>query len=56
MTARLEGESRDRFEADIPMRRLGIPEDVSKLAVFLAGDGSSYITGETIRVDGGLCI
>jgi len=56
MTARLEGEGRNQFEAGIPMRRLGRPEDVSGLAVFLASDGARYITGETIRVDGGLCI
>jgi len=56
MTADLKGESRNEFEAGIPMRRLGSPEDVSMLAVFLASDGARYITGETIRVDGGLCI
>ena len=56
MTAALEGDNRDQFESGVPMRRLGKPEDVSGLAVFLASDGSRYITGETIRVDGGLCI
>jgi len=38
----------------IPAGRVGFPEDVAPLAVFLAGDGASYITGETILVDGGL--
>ena len=56
MTSRLEGDGRDEFAQAIPMRRLGTPEDVAPLAVFLASDGSRYITGETIRVDGGLCI
>ena len=56
MTSELEGESRSEFEAGIPARRLGSPEDVAPLATFLASDGARYITGETIRVDGGLCI
>lgn len=37
----------------IPMRRLGTVEDVSNLAVFLASDEASYITGEVVSVDGG---
>ncbi len=37
----------------IPMRRLAKPEEIAKVAVFLASDDSSYITGETIFVDGG---
>lgn len=38
----------------IPMRRMGKPEDVAHAALFLASPESDYITGETIRVDGGL--
>lgn len=38
----------------IPLGRVGYPKDVAPLAVFLASDDSSYITGETILVDGGL--
>ncbi|MFN2495389.1 MAG: SDR family oxidoreductase [Pseudonocardiaceae bacterium] len=37
-----------------PMRRLGVPEDVAHLVAFLVSDAASWITGETIRVDGGL--
>ena len=40
----------------IPLKRMGQPEDVANLAVFLAGNGSDYITGEVIRVDGGLAM
>lgn len=40
----------------IPVGRLGSPEDVAEVALFLAGNGASYITGETIRVDGGLAM
>ncbi len=39
---------------NIPLNRLGMPEDVADLAVFLASDKSSYITGSTYVVDGGL--
>jgi glucose 1-dehydrogenase len=39
---------------NIPLKRLGEPEDVASVAVFLASDESSYITGTTIFVDGGL--
>lgn len=38
----------------IPMKRMGKPEDVANAALFLASPESDYITGETIRVDGGL--
>ena len=40
----------------IPLKRLGKPEDVANLATFLADDVSDYITGEVIRIDGGLAI
>jgi 3-oxoacyl-[acyl-carrier protein] reductase len=38
----------------VPMKRMGSPEDVANAALFLASPESDYITGETIRVDGGL--
>ena len=38
----------------IPLGRIGLPEDVANLAVFLASDRASYITGEVICIDGGL--
>ena len=44
------GERRER----IPMGRYGRMEEVSELIAFLAGDKSSYITGQNIRVDGGI--
>jgi 3-oxoacyl-[acyl-carrier protein] reductase len=42
-----------RFEKEIPMRRLGEPEEFAALAAFLASDRASYITGQSIAVDGG---
>ena len=38
----------------IPLRRLGQPEDVAEVALFLAGDRSAYVTGSTYYVDGGM--
>lgn len=40
----------------IPLRRMGTVEEVANVIVFLASDFSSYITGEVIRIDGGICM
>jgi 3-oxoacyl-[acyl-carrier protein] reductase len=40
----------------IPVRRLGKPEDIAAVVVFLAGPGASYVTGQVITVDGGLSL
>jgi len=56
MTAPLVGGRKEQVMSSIPLGRGGRPEDVSKLAVFLASEGASYITGEVIKVDGGLFI
>lgn len=44
---------RNRLAESVPLGRLGVPEDVAGLALFLASDASSYITGIVIPVDGG---
>ena len=44
------------YDANIPMKKVGNPEDIANLALFLASDMSSYITGEVIKVDGGMYI
>ena len=46
----------DEFISSIPLKRLGRPEDVANLAAFLVDGASDYITGEVIRIDGGLAI
>lgn len=46
-------EDRKSLEEEIPLGRFGRPEEIGKLAVFLASDDSSYITGQIIRADGG---
>ena len=43
----------DEYLSQIPLNRLGNPEDVAKVAAFLADEASNYVTGEVIRVDGG---
>lgn len=54
MTGALSAEVRKEWEAQIPMRRGGTPEDVANVATFLASDLSSYVTGQTIHVCGGM--
>ncbi|MDI6892441.1 MAG: 3-oxoacyl-[acyl-carrier-protein] reductase [Actinomycetota bacterium] len=54
MTRRLSEEVRERLIKQIPLTRLGSPEDVANLVAFLASEESSYITGEVIKVDGGM--
>lgn len=44
----------DNIIADVPLKRLGQPDDVSSLVAFLASDLAGYITGEVIAVDGGI--
>ena len=49
-------EMRHKRIKEIPLKRLGTPEDIANTCLFLASDLSSYITGETINVNGGLYI
>jgi NAD(P)-dependent dehydrogenase (short-subunit alcohol dehydrogenase family) len=46
----------DRIAAHIPMRRLGVPDDIATAALFLASDAASWITGQTLVVDGGTTV
>ena len=48
-----EGPGEKRISAHIPLRRLGLPDDVATAALFLASDAASWITGQTLVVDGG---
>ncbi len=54
MTAKLSQEVVDAMLKMIPLGKLGAPSDVAKLALFLVSDDSAYITGEVIKVDGGM--
>lgn len=50
----LPAEKRNEYINNIRMGRIGVPEDVAGCALFLASDLSSYVTGQTIEVDGGI--
>ena len=54
MTSFLDHDSKVSIIKDIPLNRLGKADDVSDLVMFLASDEASYITGQTISIDGGL--
>ena len=56
MTAAMPEAAREAVSEGIPLARIGKPEEISALVAFLCGPGASYITGEVIRVDGGLAI
>ena len=49
-------EKKKQEEQEIPMRRIGQPEEIAKVALFLASSDASYITGTTVYVDGGLTL
>jgi 3-oxoacyl-[acyl-carrier protein] reductase len=54
MTKNLSDTVREQLRAQIPLTRLGTPEDVAKAVLFLASDLADYITGQVIVVDGGM--
>lgn len=54
MTDKIPDKIREQMIASVPLRRMGQPEDVAKAVYFLASDESSYLTGEVLKVDGGL--
>ena len=54
MTEKLSEAQQQAFLTNIPLKRGGTPEDVANAVAFLAGDDSSYITGQVIHIDGGM--
>ena len=54
MTSYIGDNERNEILKQIPLNKFGLPEDISKLVMFLMSDEASYITGQTISIDGGL--
>ncbi len=54
MTAAMTPEARAAMSGQIPLERLGSPEDIANVVTFLASDRAAYITGQVLVVDGGL--
>lgn len=54
MTKVLSDEQKENISANIPLKRMGTPEDIAKAVKFLASEDSSYITGQVLHVDGGM--
>jgi 3-oxoacyl-[acyl-carrier protein] reductase len=56
MSEAVRNKAGDMIKKLIPMRRVGQPEDIAKVVVFLASDDSAYLTGQVLTVDGGLSL
>lgn len=56
MTDKLSEEVQNGILAHIPTKTMGMPEDVANAVLFLSSELSSYVTGETVRVDGGMAM
>jgi 3-oxoacyl-[acyl-carrier protein] reductase len=54
MTDKLSDEVKGEMLKQIPLARLGEPKDIAKMAAFLASDDASYITGQTLHINGGM--
>jgi 3-oxoacyl-[acyl-carrier protein] reductase len=54
MTNALPEQAKEAILAKIPLKKLGTPEDIAAAVVFLASEGSRYITGSTLHVNGGM--
>lgn len=54
MTDELDEKQRSQLLEQVPLKRLGQPEDIARTVLFLASEAGSYITGETIHVNGGM--
>ena len=56
MSGALSEKVQEEILSQIPLKRYGTPQDVADLTVFLAGDKSSYMTGQVFSIDGGMSI
>lgn len=56
MSQVVRGIAGDQIKNVIPMKRIGKPEEIARVVAFLASDDASYLTGQVLRVDGGLSL
>ena len=56
MSQVIRGIAGDQIQKMIPLRRIGRPEEIAAVAAFLAGEEAAYLTGQVLRVDGGLSL
>ena len=56
MTDRLNDKQREAILSRVPANRLGVPTDVAAAVVYLASDEASYVTGQTVHVNGGMAM
>ena len=54
MTSVLSDSVKENINAQIPLKRMGLPKEVAKVVKFLSSEDSSYITGQVINIDGGM--
>ncbi|MDB5052124.1 MAG: FabG [Bacilli bacterium] len=54
MTDKLSEEAKAHLSQQIPLARFGQPDDIAKAVLFLASDSASYMTGQTLHIDGGM--
>ena len=54
MSDAIEEKTKENLLNQIPLGRIGSPEDIANMALYLASDQASYITGQTIAIDGGM--
>jgi 3-oxoacyl-[acyl-carrier protein] reductase len=54
MTDKLTDEIKESYTSKIPLKRFGSPKDIAEATAFLLSDSASYITGEVLKVNGGM--